>query len=149
MYPFAAYNTRFLFYSLTDWNSVLNTMTAMTAFLENYVTGAQAELFFCRYVEDIRCFFLYHMVVFVQKAVQEAWTNHFIPALVTVADGMTITVWTLLTLRVFSWLCLVTGFLARSASLVTTLCCLSAIDSLYSGLSDSRFGPIYSRQTTT
>ena len=27
----------FLFYSLTDWNNVLNTMTAMTAFLEIYV----------------------------------------------------------------------------------------------------------------
>ena len=78
----------FPFYSLTDWNSVLNTMTAMTAFLEIYVTGAQAELFFCRYVEDIRCFFLYHMAVLVQ----EAWTNHFNPALVTVADGMTVTV---------------------------------------------------------
>ena len=42
---------------LTDWNCVLNTMTATTAFLEIYVTGAQAEFLFCRYVEDIRCFF--------------------------------------------------------------------------------------------
>ena len=67
---------------------MLNTMTAMTAFLEIHVTGAQAELFFCRHVEDARCFFLYHMAVLVQ----EAWTNHFNPALVTVADGTTVTV---------------------------------------------------------
>ena len=38
--------------------------------------------------EDIRCFFLYDMAVLVQ----EAWTNHFNPALVTVADGVTVTV---------------------------------------------------------
>ena len=43
----------FPLYSLTDWNSVLNTMTVMTAILEIYVIGPQAELFFCRYGRDI------------------------------------------------------------------------------------------------
>ena len=51
LYRFAAFSL-VSFCSLTDWNSELNTMTAMTAFLEIYVTGAQAELFFCCYVEE-------------------------------------------------------------------------------------------------
>ena len=60
----------------------------MTAIPETHVTGAKAELFFCRYVEGTRRFLLYGMAVLVQ----EAWTDHFNPALVTVADCMIVTV---------------------------------------------------------
>ena len=33
----------------------------MTAILETYVTGTKAELFFCRYVEGTRRFFIHGM----------------------------------------------------------------------------------------
>ena len=56
----------------------------MTAILETHVTGAKAELFFCRYVEGTRRFFIHGMAVFVQ----EAWADCFNPALVTIVDGV-------------------------------------------------------------
>ena len=52
----------------------------MTAILETHVTGAKAELFFCRYVEGRRRFFIHGMAVLVQ----EAWADRFNPDLVTV-----------------------------------------------------------------
>ena len=51
----------------------------MAAILETYVTGAKAELFFCRCVDGTRRFFIHGMAVLVQ----EAWADHFNPALVT------------------------------------------------------------------
>ena len=49
----------------------------MTAILETHVTGAKAELFFCRYVESTHRFFIHGMAVLVQ----EAWADHFNPVL--------------------------------------------------------------------
>ena len=55
-----------------------------------YVTGAKAGLFFCRYVEGTRRFFIHGMAVLVQ----ENWADHFNPALVTVVDGVSVaSVW--------------------------------------------------------
>ena len=56
----------------------------MTAILETHVTGAIAELFFRRYDEGTRRFFIHGMAVIVQ----ETWADHFNPALVTVVDGV-------------------------------------------------------------
>ena len=62
----------------------------MTAILETHVTGAKAELFFCRYVEGTRRFFIHGMAVIVQ----ETWADHFYPVLVTVVDGIIVaSVW--------------------------------------------------------
>ena len=58
----------------------------MTAILETHVTGAKAELFFCRYVEGTRRFIVHGMAVIVQ----EAWADHFNPSLETVVDGVII-----------------------------------------------------------
>ena len=44
---------------------MLNTMTAI---LETYVIGTKAELFFCRYVEGTRPFFVHGIVVLVKEA---------------------------------------------------------------------------------
>ena len=60
----------------------------MTAILETHVTGAKAELFFCRYVEGTRRFFIHGMAVIVQ----ETWVDHFNPALVTVVDGVIVAI---------------------------------------------------------
>ena len=43
------------------------------------VTGAKAELFFCRHVEGARRFFIHGMAVLVQ----ETWADHFHPVLVS------------------------------------------------------------------
>ena len=56
----------------------------MTAILETHVTGAKADLFFCRYVEGTHRFFIHGMAILVQ----EAWADLFNPALVTVVDGV-------------------------------------------------------------
>ena len=58
----------------------------MTAILETHVTGAKAELFFCRCVEGTRRFLVHGMAV----TVQEVWANHFNPSLETVVDGVII-----------------------------------------------------------
>ena len=91
----AAYNIRFL--SLSDSSEqraqyqrklanvqYLVQQYTMTATLETHVTGAKAELFFCRYVEGTRRFFTHGMAVIVQ----ESWADHFNPVLVTVVDGV-------------------------------------------------------------
>ena len=91
----AAYNIRFL--SLSDSSEQraqhqrklanvqhLVQQYTMKAILETHVTGAKAELFFCRYVEGTRRFFIHGMAVIVQ----ETWADHFNPALVTVVDGV-------------------------------------------------------------
>ena len=61
----------------------------MPAILETHVTGAKAELFFCRYVDGTRRFFVHGMAVLVQ----EACSDHFNPTLVTVVDGVVALVW--------------------------------------------------------
>ena len=48
----------------------------MTAILDTHVTGAKAEIFFCRYVEGTRRFFTHGMAVLVQ----EAWADHVNPS---------------------------------------------------------------------
>ena len=58
----------------------------MTAILETHVTGAEAELFFCRYVEGTRRFLVHGMAVLVQ----EVWAYHFNPCLETVVEGVII-----------------------------------------------------------
>ena len=61
-----------------------NLLMSNTLFNNTHVTGAKAELFFCRYVEGTRRFFTHVMAVIVQ----ETWADHFNPALVTVVDGV-------------------------------------------------------------
>ena len=74
----AAYNIRFL--SLSDSSEQraqqqrklanvqhLDQQYTMTAILETHITGAKAELFFCRYVEGTRRFFIHGMAVIVQE----------------------------------------------------------------------------------
>ena len=91
----AAYNIRFL--SLSDSSEQraqhqrklgnvqhLLQQYTMTALLETHVTGAKAELFFCRYVEGTRRVFINGMAVIVQ----ETRADHFNPALVTFVDGV-------------------------------------------------------------
>ena len=75
---FAAYNIRFLSLGdsseqraqhqpkLADVQYLVQQYT-MTEILETHVTGAKAELFFCRYVEGTRRFFIHGMVVIVQE----------------------------------------------------------------------------------
>ena len=58
----------------------------MTAILETHVTGAMAELFFCRHVEGTRRLFVHGMAVIVQ----EAWADHFNPSPKTAVDGVII-----------------------------------------------------------
>ena len=58
----------------------------MNAILETHVTGAKAELFFCRYVQGTRRFFTHGMAVLVQ----EALADDINPTLVTVVDGVII-----------------------------------------------------------
>ena len=75
----AAYNIRFL--TLSDSSEQraqhqrklasvqhLAKQYVMTAVLETHVTGAEAELFFCRNVEGTRRFFVHGMAVIVQEA---------------------------------------------------------------------------------
>ena len=72
----AAYNIRFL--SLSDSSEQraqhqrklanvqhLVQQYTMTAILETHVTGAKAELFFCRYVAGTRRFFIHGMAIIV------------------------------------------------------------------------------------
>ena len=93
----AVYNIRFL--SLSDSSEQraqhqrklanvqhLAKQYIMTAILETHVTGAKAELFFCRFVEGTRRFFVHGMTVLVQ----EAWADHLNPTLETVVDGVII-----------------------------------------------------------
>ena len=67
-------------------SNILFQQYVMTAILESHVTGAKAELFFCRYVEGTRRCFVHGMAVFVQ----EVWANHFNPCLESVVEGVII-----------------------------------------------------------
>ena len=91
----AAYNIRFLSRSdsseqrahyqrkLANVQHLVQQYT-MTAILGTHVSGAKAELFFCRYVEGTRRFLIHGMAILVQ----ETWADHFNPVLVTVVDGV-------------------------------------------------------------
>ena len=58
----------------------------MTAILETHVTGAMAELFFCRHVEGTHRLFVHGKAVIVQ----EALADHFNPSPKTAVDGVII-----------------------------------------------------------